>query len=266
MFLAGSNNCYDIGNGGRNGRRARDWQSFLYYNRKGKLSEKPGIILKNLDADLRKVIRRNNGKDSYEKAKPSDIRKRWGYYSAIVVGSGSCGGTSWDRWRRQFANGIKHALTIEELDKLGVNPYFSSYGDSPDGKPAEIGLNTESQYFTELKKWREWQAKSQRSFSLSFSPNNTDTVLSRLHANKHRTPREKQRVEQAHYFTLTDGSSALIKYTSRGYKYSWNKTGGKKFMTEKEAEDYRKQLVAKERYKAEIWKVERINSPCNFYV
>jgi hypothetical protein len=59
MLLSGSNNCYEIGVGGRNGRRTRDWSPFRYYNRKGKLSEKPSIILKSLEADLRKCIMMN---------------------------------------------------------------------------------------------------------------------------------------------------------------------------------------------------------------
>ena len=267
MLLSGSNNCFEIGLGGRNGRRSRDWSSMRYYNRKGKLSEKPGFILENMDADLRKMIREHHGnKDEYMNAKPSDIKERFGYYASVVVGSGSCSGTSWERWRGVFANGIKHALTIEELDKLGVNIYFNAYGDSPDGKPAEVGLKTERQYFIELKKWREWQVKSEKSFSLSFTPHSTDAVLSRLHADKHRTPKEKTSVEQDHYFALVDeGGNELLRYTSRGYRYSYHQSG-KHYRTEVEAEKYRKKLVEDKRYKADIWKVKKIEGHCTFYV
>lgn len=182
MFLAGSNNCYDVIQGGRNGRRSRDWQIMDYYNRKGKTSEKPDIILKKLDAEIRRYIKKHRGEDG---VKPSHIREHFGYYSALAVRGGRCLDTSWDEYRGQFSNGIRKALTIEELDARGINLYFLSYsyGDSPDGKPPEAIIKTERDYFTELKKWRAWQAISGKSFSLSFKPLSTDTVLYRLHHN-----------------------------------------------------------------------------------
>ncbi len=181
MLLAGSNNCYEIGLGGRTGRRVRDWSSMRYYNRKGKISEKPEVILSELDVDLRRYIRRNRGEDG---TKPADIRNHFGYYASLAVRGGHCGSTSWNMWHAQFVSGIKNALTIEELDKLGVNLYFSAFGDSPNGKPAEVAIKTEREYFTEIKKWRQWQAESGKGFSLSFYPLNTDTVLYRLRASR----------------------------------------------------------------------------------
>ena len=264
MLLSGSNNCYEIGLNGRDGRRSRDWSSMRYYNRKGKLSENPDVILDKLDAEIRKYIRTRRERE----VKPADIRNHFGYYSSLVVGSGHCGGTSWDMWRGVFSNGIKHALTIEELDALGVNLRFSAYvpGDSPNGKPAPVPIKTEQEYFAELRKWREWQAQAGHTFSLSFFPMSTDRVLERLRSLRRKTPREKTRVEQDHYFVLTDGSSALLKYTSRGYRYSWSISSGKKFRSEKEADAYRERLINKGRYKADIWKVERIDNACAFMV
>jgi predicted DNA-binding WGR domain protein len=266
ILLSGSNNCYEIGRGGRDGRRARDWNLMTYYNRKGKISEKPEIILKNLDAELRKYIRNRSGKNSTgDKAKPSDIRNRWGWYAAVVVGSGNCGSTSWNKWYGVFANGIKQALTIEELGKLGITLNFFASCTSPNGYPPSIPLKNEQDYFAELKKWREWKDNNQKGFYLTFGPSD-DIVLKRLRASKHRTPAEKVSMEQDHYFVLTDGSSSLIKYTRRGYRYSYGKEGGKKFRTQKDAEKYRDQLLSKKRYKADTWKVERIDRPCTFLV
>lgn len=266
MLLAGSNNCYDIGLGGRNGRRARSWDSLRYYNRKGKISEKPELILKKLDAELRGIIRNHQGDNE---AKPADIRNHFGYYASIVVGSGHCGGTSWDLYKSQFVNGIKKALTIEELDKLGVNLYIYNYSykeDSPNGKPESVDIKTEREYFIEIKKWREWQTKSGKSISLSFRPSNTDRVLERLRSAKRKEPKEKTRVEQDHYFVLSDGYNGLLKYTSRGYRHSYSNGGGKRFRTEQEAEKYRQLLLKKGRYKADIWKVKRIEQTCSFLV
>jgi hypothetical protein len=265
MVLSGSSNCFEIGQGGRNGRRSRDWSSLRYYNRKGKLSEKPEIIVRNLEADLRKIIRRHRKED---KAKPSDIMNRFGWYASLAVNGGSCSDTSWGQWSGVFINGIKSAMTLEELDKLGVNLRFTAYGNDLDGKPAQVPIKTEREYFSELSKWREWQAEhTDKLFSLSFFPLDTDGVLRRLMTVRRKpaaAPREK--VQQDHYFILTDGSCALIRYTSRGYRYSYSQTGynAKRFKSEKDAETYRLQLVAKGRHKADIWTTKRIDQPASF--
>ena len=279
MLLAGSNNCYEIGRGGRSGRRVRSWEANRYYNRKGKISEKPEVILKKLNAELTRLTREHlkYQKANYPKeewVKPAHIREHFGYYSSIVVGSGRCYGTSWNRWRSLFANGIKNAVTIEELDKLGVslNIYYYSYNDdSPNGKPASVDIRTEQEYFIELKKWREWQASSGKMFYITFHPSSTDAVLHRLRMlrdSKRKPPREKTRVEQDHFFLLASGSYALIKYTARGYRYSFHKEngGGKRYRTEQEAEKYRQLLVTKGRPQADIWKVERVEQACSFMV
>ena len=263
MLLAGSNNCYEIGLGGRNGRRTRSWESDRYYNRKGKLSEKPDIILSKLDAELRKILRRHRGD---KEAKPADIRKHFGYYSSMVVGSGHCGGTSFDQYRGVYANGIRNSMTVEQLDQLGVNLVFHAGYNSEDGYPASVPLKTEREYFAELKKWREWQGQNGRYFYLTFNPSSTDRVLERLRASRRRTPREKTRVEQDHYFVLTDGYNNLVKYTSRGYRYSYSKSGGKQYRTEELAEKFRQMLVDKGRHQAESWKVERVDQACSFLV
>lgn len=266
MLLAGSNNCFEIGRGGRNGRRVRSWDSLRYYNRKGKISEKPEVILKNLDAELNRTLRRHRGS---KEDKPADIRNHFGYYASIVVGSGHCGGTSWPLYRSQFANGIRNAMTIEELDKLGVNlniHHYSYKEESPNGKPKSVDIKTEQEYFAEMKKWREWQAAAGKMFYLTFHPSNTDAVLRRLRTSKQKPPKEKTVVEQDHSFVLTNGHNNLIKYTSRGYRYSYSDTGGKKFMTEEAAEKYRKMLVDKGRYNADIWSVKRVDSSYSFLV
>ena len=265
MLLAGSNNCFEAGTYlHRNGRRTRDWSNDRYYNRKGKISEKPDVILKNLDAELRRRIRDRYDKDD----KPADIRNRFGYYASVAVGGGHCGDTSWNLYRSQYANGIKNALTVEELAKLGVTLYFHdvSIHESPNEKPDQVDITSEPQYFVELKKWRAWQAESGKGFWVSFHPLNTDRVLERLRAPKRRAPREKTRVEQDHFFVLTDGHSGLVKYTRNGYRYSYHRDSGKRFRTAKDAEIYKQQLLKKCRYKADIWKVERIDSNATFLV
>lgn len=270
MLLAGSSNCFEIGRNGRNGRRSRDWSNMRFYNRKGKISEKPDTILANLDAELRRIIRDHSKRKDEFSAKPAQIRERFGYYASLAVGGGSCGETSWDLYRSQFSNGIKNALTVEELAQLGIYLYFHTiwFDGKPEGIPPEVHIKTERQYFEELKKWREWQNSNgkSKSFWLGFSPLNTDMVLERLRDSRRKPPREKTQVEQDHYFVLMNDKGSLRKYTSRGYQYAWSRDGGKRFMTEQAAEQYRQQLLKKGRYMADTWKVERIDRTAAFRV
>jgi len=270
MVLMGSNNCYDYPTYGHSrGRRARSWGNAPWYNRKGKISEKPEVIVKNLDAELNRRIRNRYHKED----KPSDIRNRWGYYASVAISGRGTRGTSWNAWRSQFTNGIKNALTIEELAEIGVHLYFngSTWGDQPnDGMPQTVYLETEPQYFAELKNWRAWQDGNGKSFWLNFRPHDTDDVINSLRAPSRKARREARRektpVQQDHYFVLTDGYNNLVKYTRRGYRYSFSNSGGRRFKTDKEAEAYRKSLVKAMRYKAEIWKVKRIDLPATFLV
>ena len=269
MLLMGSNNCFDVPDYKHSrGRRARDWSNAPWFNRKSKrLSEKPEVILKNLNADLSKYIRRNRE----DGTKPADIRNHFGYYGSVAIAGKGTRGTSWSLFCSQFINGIKNALTVEELAKLGVTLYLNDVGmvgDSPNGRPAQVDIVTEQQYFVELKKWQAWQAKTGKGFWLSFHPLDTDEVLRRLRVPKRKAPRAKTSVEQDYYFVLTSGyyGYGLLKYTRRGYRYSFSKGGGKRFMTEKAAETYRQQLLERGRYKADIWSVERIEGKATFLV
>ncbi len=176
MLLAGSNNTYEVAPHGGNGRRSRSWCSMGFYNRNGKISEKPEVILKKLDAELNRTIRRQRKQGNGDK--PSDVRDYFGWYTGLSVGGGHCSKTSWSRWRSQFTNGVKNALTVEDLAALGVHPYFTSYGSV--GTPSNVLLKTEAEYFAELKKWREWAAAAGTTFSMRFSPLDTDSVLRRI--------------------------------------------------------------------------------------
>lgn len=266
MLLMGSNNCFDCPSYGHSrGRRARDWSNVPWYNRKGKISEKPEVIVKKLDAELNRRIRNRHDKED----KPSDIRDRWGYYASVAISGRGTRGTSWNAWRSQFTNGIRNSLSIEELDKLGIHLYFNTItmGDeSTNGIPQSVDITAEPQYFAELAKWRAWQNGNGKSFWLGFHPYDIDEVLRRLRQPKRRPARERTNVEQDHYFVLTDGYSGLVKYTRNGYRYSYNKNGGKRFRTEEEAEAYRRRLVKYGLYKADIWKVERIEGHTAFTV
>ncbi|MFH1031078.1 MAG: hypothetical protein V1767_00705 [Chloroflexota bacterium] len=269
MILTGSNNCYEIAPGGGNGRRERSWTNLHYYNEGTNLSVKPEVLLANLDTELAKRIKSAAESPYADKGDtPENVKAHFGYYEGLAVGGGSCSDTSWGKRRNVFANGIKGAKTIEELDALGINPYFNHYPRENDGAPGYQGLHSEQEYFIELEKWLAWQNLGEhRSFSLSFSPMDTDRVLERLRAAvPPKEPTPKVCIGQNYYFVLSNDQGSLIRYTSRGYKYSYDGFSAKQYRTEEEAEAYRQNLIKKGKYRADTWKVEKIMRPTTFEV
>lgn len=274
MLLAGSNNCFEVGNGRRNGRRVRSWEAHRFFNRKGKLSEKPDIILKNLEKTLRKETRRHR-KPFYDEKPPTakEIIERYGWYAGIAVGGGACADTSWPKYQGVYVNAIKKALTIEELDARGVHLYFTPgwfYNQEGNVPPPAASLSadirTEKEYFTLLKEWKAWQEISGKQFYLQFNPSDTDTVVRRLKgADGHKRPNsERTRVQQDHYFVLEYPNGYLFKYTRTGFRYTSFESSAKRFRTEKEAEKYRATLVQKRKHMAEQWKVKRVEGTVVF--
>lgn len=258
MVLLGDNNCFDaVGPNHKSGRRSRDWQCFRYYNDSPSPSIDPLTLIRNVNADLQKTVEEHRRRDGEEEVTEEDVRKRWGWYTSLAISGYHTSATSWKMWFGLFKNGIDKALTIEQLHDLGIHLYFHTYNDR---SSPEAGLiRTEDEYFAELEKWEKWRSEGdKRSFSLSFSPHNDELILQRLRSLRKRAPKPKTQIEQDHCFVLTDGEYGLVKYTRRGYRYSYTKSQAKRYRTEAEAERRRKSLVENKFYKAEQWKVERI--------
>jgi hypothetical protein len=268
MILTGSNNCYEIAPNGGNGRRARSWTSMNYYNNGPSLSAKPEAILANLDKELAEMIEKHKSGDHPEEDTPENIKARFGYYSSLSIAGSHTTGTSWEMWKNVFKNGIKNAMTIEALDSVGVNPWFCHYPRENDGAPGYQSLRTEAEYFIELEKWLTWRGDGKnRTFSLSYSPTDTDRVLTKLRAAvPPKEPVPKVTIRQDHFFVLSNSQGNLVRYTSRGYKYSPYEHSAKSFRTSQEAEAYRADLIKRGKHQAETWKIERVSGTFNYEV
>lgn len=259
MLLSGCSNLYEVcnHNSRRNGRRVRSWEALRHYNRKAKFSEKPEYIMHQVEAEMRKLLKNRHDKSET----PAYFREHYGFYTGVAVGSSHPADTSWSKYQGLFINGIKKAMTIDELAELGIYLYFHA-GYRYDDKPSEKAIKSEREYFSSLKEWRAWNERTSNPFYLGFMPYDTDRIVQLLSRSRQKPPREKVRVEQDHYFVLSDGEYSLLKYTARGYRYSFREAAGRKYRTEVEAEAYRTQLIKKNRYKAAIWQVKRIDQQC----
>ncbi len=288
MVCGGSNNCFDVDGRGHSGRRSRDWQIYRNFitdddkERPTTFSAMPEAILSLVEKDIRRYKDKVETDEWYieQKYTKEDIEKSFGYYASLAIG-GHTSTTSAGKLRTFFSGGIRHAKTIEELDALGINLEFRSW--SWDGKfsnpePDTI-IRTEAEYFEALEIWKKWREETvtyrdgqptqhKPSIYLGFSPSEKAvTAKLRDFRWRLRTKRvnEKKSVTAPFYFVLGNEFGYLVRYTRHGFKYGGVPRSGKPFRTEAQAESFRKKLVARNAYKAEAWKVKRVDEPKAFY-
>lgn len=278
MSLDGSNNCTETHNGYE--RRERNWNCRDYYFKSlglGQFFATSEIIFSSLNQWIEKQVKSSLDSEYREPHEDADyIKKHWGYYTGESFGGG-CSSLSLDQYLNWWKSGIKNAMTIEQLDNIGVHLEFScfqwhSYSYSLPVPQTNI-IKTEEQFYIELKVWQDWakecliteDAKTfHPSIYLHFAGHNSDYVTNALKRyrsqNRKVTVRPKIDVEQDHYFALyMENHGYLSKYTSRGFKYiSYQSTSSKIFRTEKLAEKYRQDLIKKNRHLAQDWIVKKV--------
>lgn len=268
LLLWGSNNCQERSPSG-GWRRARDWSVITHYT-DGRLFVEPETLIKRVDADLEREIARRDDKEDT----PELVRARFGWYTSLAMSSRSCGELSFDTWRNLFTNGIKGAMTIEQLHEIGVHvvfhtdTYYRQYSIQPPRMPEIV---TEENFYHHLEVWQSWREKttatskssgeSERAyFSITYEGRG-DEVINRLRKHRGRPKREKKIIEVDHYYLLRNRNGYLVKYTRSGYRYTgWSGLGCKHFRTEAEAEKYRRGIVKQGKHQAETWEVKRIEA------
>lgn len=286
MSLDGSNNCYETHNGYE--RRERNWNCRDYYFKSlglGQFFATSEIIFSSLNQWIEKQVKSSLDSEYREPHENEEyIKKHWGYYTGESFGGG-CSALSLDQYLNWWKSGIKNAMTIEQLDNIGVHLEFScfqwhSYSYSLPVPQTNI-IKTEEQFYIELKVWQDWAkecliTEDAKTFHptiyLHFAGHSSDNVTNALKryrsANRKIVIREKKDVEVNEYFVLGNKSGFLIKYTSRGFKYSYDRDAyyNKRFRTEKEAEKYKLDLIKKRRHLAQDWIVTKVIGKITFKI
>ena len=133
IVLIGSNNCYDILPNGRQ-RRERNW-----YGLKNVLNGKCYGTLESM------VAKCENEREGYIKDNEQQIAKygesygrytdnSYGYYASLAIG-GSTRKTTFGKYKGIFTDGVKKAMTVEELRDNGITiEVTSGYTDDKELK------------------------------------------------------------------------------------------------------------------------------------
>ena len=245
----GSNNCYEASGNGR--KRARDWGSSLFLTN-GKIITNNEDLLKEIDK-LEESTKQNcfNNTKQYGEGWEYDS-KRFGYHTGISFYGKSTSSTSFSAFKSYHKNGIKEAMTIEELleydIKISLNVYRWVDKDITD-KGLEIKPNvtfTSTQHMIDT--INEYESYYGNKVTLYLRCNG-GWLIERMKKTKNRNKvvnrKEKKSVEVNEYFILrNENGGYFVRNTARGYKYSYfaSSSSVKSFMSEKQAESFKKKM------------------------
>ncbi len=252
IFLRGCNNVTETVNGRE--RRARDWSSYSYFAGH-KLYATKEEIEENLNKFFNEHIERN--KDEHSE---SDLNKNIGWFIGEYVRFAKV--NSMQDYKNIYKNGYKNALTVEELHGIGVSMELILYISQEESSISEK-FTTEQEL---LEKYESMKNKYSRAPEIYFRhADYTSTLLKtyRKSLKGDRVKRERVRVESCYVLTES-GNYFLNKYTRRGFKYSSNHYGAKKFVDEKTAMRYLEDLKKRKAYKCDVWNVSKITG--EFYI
>ena len=231
----GDNNVWEADNK----RRARDWGN-SYAHSDGAMIVANDKLLANIDAYRQTIMERWGYSD-----------KRWGYHTSVALYGKSTRNTTFGAYKGFYQTGIKQAMTIEDLVKLGVSVKLHVYRWN-DKDILDIGLEIKPDVWfssTEqmVEKIKEYSEYYKGEVTLYLNVYSMDRVLfnrknDRIMA-KSMKRKDKQKLTVNEYFVLAYGEScSFIKRTKYGFSFSYSLTNGKAFMTEKQANAFFKRM------------------------
>lgn len=244
----GSNNCYEATGTGR--KRARDWgNSFGFTN--GKMIVSNEKLLKEIDK-----LEEDTKKSCVEYTKQHGEGweynpKRFGYHIGLSFYGKHTSGVSFNSFKSYYNNGIKEALTIEELYENDIRITIHVYrwlDEQITSKGLEIKPDvtfTSTQHMIEtIKEYEEYYGNKATLYLRCNYGLNIERMKKRIAQSKRKQRKEKKPIDVNEYFVLKNSdSNYFVRNTSRGYKYSWYlTTSTKKFMTEKEAQKFKDRM------------------------
>ncbi len=289
MVLSGDNNCFMDSPTGAKMMRSRDWHCSTWYNGNDDAhalrpkAVMPEVIVGAVKAEIEKYEKRCETDEWYKKEgyTVEQVRKSYGWFTGVALGGAHTTRTSASGYLAYWENGIKDAKTVEELDAMGIHLRIYNYQSAYESvkylvePPEQTMIKTDAQFLEELSKWEAWSKacaeamgkKEPMRVSVDFVEE-WNRVLDQIkRSRKANRNREMKEVRVSSYVTLKNQSGFLTRYRkSGGYGFVRQPEHGKRFLTEREAEAYRKKLVKRGNYDADTWMVTVINEPATLRV
>lgn len=269
MVYGGSSNCFEVGRGGRSGRRERSWFNFSYVL-KGKKFGTLEEMVANIQAERERKIQDNKERNEQyvKEGKPEWCDEysddRWGYFVGLAIGGSTTRSTTFGKYLGLITTGCKKALTVEELNEFGVFPRLYTYCFEEERKKLkELGkeeINHTVRTSAELvEKIKEFEAYLEGTgLTLYISMRADERKMKEIRSAKFPVNRNTNRNKNyeiaslPEFFVVKDTlhNNYVLKLTRNGYRYSYTgKCHCKRFAKESEANRFVKRV--NEKYGAE---------------
>ena len=257
FVLIGSNNVYEAGS---NNKRVRGWSNTYAHSEGKRLIVENDTILANIDKYREQTMKRcAESVKEYKDDRWAYDDKRWGYHTSVAMYGKHTTTTSFGAYKSFFKNGIKEAMTVEELRNVGVTLSLrvSTYHDKAEFETLNLSVlptvyfKTTQELIDKIGEYEAYYADA-KSASLYISENGMDWFLDKKQRNKRNdiiTKRaEKKQVTVNEYYVLKhiENGTCFVKNIRYGYKYSYHAISGKGFYSEAKAEAFHKRMRNKD--------------------
>lgn len=252
MIQSGDNNVYESDR-----KRARSWYNHRYVTG-GSVWASSELILSTIDRIRDERIARNksNIEQGFLDEGDQYDDKRFGWHEGIAIYGKHTSNTTFGMYRNFHKTGIERALTVEQLLEKGVQLKMKLYTYRPEDVTSkgreikdEVYFTTTEQLVRVVTEWLEYYGEMSDRITLWFSD---DWYMEKLlESQKRKVKRETKFVESKSYYALKSTSGYFVKNMKRGYKYAFTSTGGRKFLTEKKAADFKKRMKNGEHFSVE---------------
>lgn len=262
MIEMGSNNCYEAS--GRGAKRARDWHNSTAFNKDCNIITTNEDLLSEIEKWRAASFESQYVSEGEEPVTEAEFNKRFGWYASLAKYGKHTTTTSYGMFLGFFKKGIENAKTIEELAEQGIHFYIrvSMYSETT---AAEKGL--------EVKKMVEFTSTEQMIATIADFENyyrgtgvgyyiSTRSVfeIERMQKAEKRAQKatlpKKRLIDVSEYYALKclTVTGYFIKQSRRRFRYAFTAEGGKKFISEIEANKYHKRMKNND-----MFVVEKIN-------
>lgn len=252
FVLIGSNNLYEAGN---NNKRVREWSNTYAHSEGKRVIVENDTLLANIDKYREQTMERcaENVKEYKDESWAYDD-KRWGYHTSVAMYGKHTSTTSFGMYKSFFKNGIKEAMTVEELYdahvtiSLRVSPYY-------DAKEFEamnvkvlptVYIKTTQQLIDTIAEYEAYYA-GVKSATLYISESGMEWFMRRKPKRKV-DKKETKHIIVKEYYVLKAINTGFyfFRNTKYGYKYSYHAISGKAFHSEAKAKAFHKRMRNKE--------------------
>lgn len=256
IVLIGSNNCYDVLGNGRQ-RRERSWYS-LKYVLQGKCYGTLATMLATCEKERESHIESNKQQlEKYGESYGAYNDNNYGYYASLAI-NGSTRRTTFGMYKGIFVDGVKKAMTVEELRENGIsievcNGYAERETFEKTGKECKsLYPKTSAELRTNIDELEEYYKDTKIGIYVKIdnSPERVKQVQKRIRrlAMQNNPKRVKVQKEVNEYFVVkcVENGGFFVKGIKYGFRYSYyNNYGAKKVYTEKAAQALCKKLNEK---------------------